>query len=192
MTKATNLGGWFRVSVDVKKVEYASQLQKQLTAAQQAHNNIFTEFCAGSKDTPFPEEFLTELSNFVGQGVPTELLKVSVLFILLGGKTASRPPGRNDSIPESTRNARYFVSANVVVKPANVSTGGIAVGKNWIGHVMALFAPHVKRLERVNDENRLQEQGLSNELASKLKDIKTKYDPNNLFKQNFNISPKAV
>jgi len=183
------LGGWFRVSNSVQFADYTAVLQKQLSSVQVPNYNILSEFYVGSLSEPLPETFLTELSNFVNSGTPAELSKTSIFIALLGGKIATGIS--NSSVPPSARSARYFVTVSVSVKP-DLGVTAIEVGKKWVSDVTDLFSPYITRLYRPHSEVKLPERGLDGELLAKLRAIKAKYDPSNLFTQNYNISPSTA
>eukprot|EP01042_Synura_sphagnicola_P000497 gene497-530_t len=186
LVKATNLGGWFRVSNSVQAADYTTVLQKQLASVQVANYNIVSEFYAGNISEPLPETFLTELGDFVNSSTPSELTKTSILIVLLGGKIATGVA--NSSVPPSARSARYYVTVSVSVKP-DLGEAAIAVGKKWVSDVTDQFSPYIKRVHRPHYEAKLPERGLDAEFLAKLRAIKAKYDPSNLFTQNYNITP---
>jgi len=184
LVQATNLGSWMRVSNTIQSADYVTVHQKQLVKIQIPNFNIFSEFYAGNIEEPLPPSFLSALGDFVHNHVPAKVTSAGVAFVLLGGGMARGIANASTSISVTSRSARYYVAVTATVK-SEASQEAIAAGRKWVSDVTAMFTPYMKRLERVCYENKYQELGTDVELLFKLRETKAKYDPANMFSQNF-------
>jgi hypothetical protein len=191
LQQASNLGG-----NTIKLSSYHNDVQR-ITTPIVLHGYLYhTVIQFGELDVELPQEFWEKLLAFTRAMLHESLLKALVVSLTMGGKLATNDPdGTTTCIARSLRKARYFGVIEVYWKP-EFGEKGKEEARKWARTVVEIIQPFCNEVLRyaapdvaVGIAGLKDQAGYGQDKYPKLRALKRKYDPTNLFNNNVNILP---
>jgi len=166
------------------------------------HGHIYhTLIQFGELDKELPIEFWEKLLAHTRAKIHKSLVKATLLAFAMGGKVASSDPeGTQTCLTNSIRKARYFGAIEVYWKPEFGEEGKNAA-RAWARKTVEIIKPYNNEALRyaaadtsagTADLIERDQAGYGMDKYPKLRALKKKYDPTNLFKNNVNITPAEL
>jgi hypothetical protein len=204
---------------NIGPLSYHSGLQTILTPHTPSGHIYHTILQIGQQDSLLPSQFLSDLLEYVRRPLSLLMLNAVVILWAMGGVSTTMDDGSKTCLPPSVRSGRYFVVIESYWRPDSGSQGKIAAKEWAHGAFALLRTQQTTVMthapDEVNASSPLSEErrdgadavcssveaalvsrnsngnfsGYSATLYSRLRTVKTKYDPDNIFRQNTNIEP---
>jgi len=203
LVKASNLGGWITLANTIQPLSYHSGLQTILSPHQSSNFNYHSVSPLGNQNEHLSEEFIQTLLEFTRGSKASEISGAAVILLAIGGNvTTADVDNQKTAIPPPIRKAKYFVLVEAIWNPEQGQTGKNAA-RDWARKALSIVAKYrpgdmryapdeVNTGEKPIGDLAFKGEGIAGytpELHARLGKLKTKYDPENLFRMNVNITP---
>ena len=190
------LGGWFKVENSVKPASYHADVQTATTALVMSGHIYHTLIQFGSLDSELPSACFEQLLAFTAQSLPSSMKQATLLVFPMGGALSTNDPtGEKTCLASAIRKARYFGILEAYWKP-EFGDAGKEAARTWCHGVTDILKPHCSENLRYaaadnynNDPLYKDQAGYGSVQYQRLGQLKAKYDPHNLLRNNMNILP---
>lgn len=188
------LGGWFKVANDVKKISHHRDLQT-ITSPHIETGFIYTSLVIiGNKSTVMPDECWRKLLAHVRGPKPKFMTRGACIVFHVGGIDAFGNE-KTSAISSTVRSSKYFCLLEAEWAGSSGELGKIAARK-WCRDLAATlndykttvmkYAADEINIDLVDAAGSI---GYHEDMIASLRTLKAKYDVDNLFKENVNVLP---
>lgn len=187
LVQAGQLGGWLTFANKIRPMSYHHELQSMFASHHSSGFVLQSIVQFGDYSAPLPKSFWESFLGHIRSPLPHQLLKAAVLVMTMGGAIVKDTD--NSCVSAATRKSRYFGIIEVHWNPDSALEGKQAA-IDWTSQVYSIISPfRVGDLKYSPDE--VKQTFLLNtvddSIEKKLSALKHKFDPQNIFRQNFNI-----
>jgi len=193
LQKAANSGGWITLKNSVKTCSYHSDVQTLTTPNVHSGLIYHTLVQFGELGKELPAEFWENVLKFTRAKLHKSLEQAVLFAFIMGGKIANDPDGKQTCLTSSIRRARYFGTIGVRWRPEFGEEGKNAA-RVWAKGIAEILKPYNYEALRyaapdMSIGSARDVAGYGMDRYPKLRALKKKYDPTNLFCNNANIAP---
>eukprot|EP01035_Chromulina_nebulosa_P020261 gene20261-26304_t len=183
LVKGEKLGGWFTLEKSVKPVSYHTGLQTLTSSIHKASCSYLSPQQIGG-DKLVSNEFFAKIVEQVRKPRSTG----TVVMFTMGGKTLE--PTLKTSIPPLVRQSKYFVLLEASYEESHGEAGELAA-KTWCQDAKKIMDEFKLSSFNYADDpvSPSWDERIEGDLKVEMEKLKGKYDPKNIFRQNYNIKP---
>ena len=194
LNEASRLGGWLVVEDSIRPMSYHDEVQEMTRQHNQSGYLYNTLVQLGNLSEPLPDEFFQEMVAFTRRAKHQSLRRTEVALFVVGRGYDSEIPAHKTSLDQASRDCRYFA---IVDSHWDEKYGeeGKEEAKGWARECARILSKYcvAKTFHAAHaGEERESTISFDDDLIRYLHRLKSKYDPQNVFRQNCNIDPSTA